>query len=385
MSVIKDVDKSHQRLIETLNRKHERKVKQMNEAHDENVAQIRQGQHMDVVNLQDQHDRHITDENDRKERILMQMKANLDEQKRLTDKELKNLGEYKNKEAMDIQAKNANDRMRISGEHEEHLTLMNDKYNQAVRRINTEGQERVDLMNEQQRDLYDDRANFHQKRLDALHKEKTTVFKKNTEDNLRTKNEMKKSFEKERMTTHKKHEADITKMSKDHEKLYSKKDLLQREDLKQQELFFEKRYADTYKRHNEHFEVLDGVHDKVVKKMQADLTKQVEFKNARSEDPFFQFVELKPTLEHTEDGVKIQVKGPDHSKQDLQLNLNDKEAIVNFNRRYIDNQKDDQGNVSRVSKIETLSTRLQTGVHLDPKSVKHSYKDGVMTYTIKKA
>ncbi len=115
------------------------------------------------------------------------------------------------------------------------------------------------------------------------------------------------------------------------------------------------------------------------------MAKEVEFKNNRAEDKFFEFVELKPIIEQTETGIKIKVKIPDHSKQDLQLNLNGKEAVVNFNRRYIDNKKDDFGNVSRISKIETLSSRLQTGIHLDPKSVKASYQDGVMTYEIKKA
>ncbi len=119
--------------------------------------------------------------------------------------------------------------------------------------------------------------------------------------------------------------------------------------------------------------------------MQSDLTTQIELKAQRSQDPFYQFVELKPTVEKTETGVRIMVQVPEHSKQDLQLNLNGKEAVVNFNRRYIDNQIDQTGNKSRISKIETLSTRLQTGIFLDSKSVKSSYENGVMTYDIKKA
>jgi len=383
--IARDLDKVHSRLIETLNRKHEREVKRMNEVHSQNTAEIRKGQSMDIVNLQENHERHIADENEKKERVLSQMKGNLDESKRLTDKELEELKEFRKKEVADIQGKLANDRERIGAEHNQNLTDMNNKFIEANRRVNNEGNERLRALRDQMTEQYADRSSFNQKKLDSQHSEFTTRFNKDSENYVRLTNDQKKTFEKERMNTHKKQDSKIIEMTQNHKKEVEKRDFLKREDLKQQELFFEKKYADSFKRHNEHFNVLDQTNDKAVKKLQAELTKEVEFKNTRAEDPFFQYVELKPTLEHTETGIRIQVKVPDHSKQDLQLNLNGKEAIINFNRRYIDTQKDDQGNSSRVSKIETLSTRLQTGVHLDPKSVKHSYQDGIMTYEIKKA
>lgn len=383
--IARDLDKVHSRLIDTLNRKHEREVKRMNEVHSQNTTEIRKGQSMDLVNLQENHERQINEENEKKERILNQMKGNLDESKRLTDKELDELKEFRKKEVADITGKLANDRERIASEHNTNLTDMNDKFIEANRRVNYEGNERLRGLRDQMTEQYADRSSFNQKKLDSQHSEFTTRFKKDSENYLKIENDQKKTFEKERMATHKRQDQTIIKMTENHNKEVEKRDTLKREDLKQQELFFEKKYADTFKRHGEHFNVLNETQDKAVKKLQADHTKQVEFKNTRMEDPFFQFVELKPTLELTETGVRIQVKVPDHSKQDLQLNLNGKEAVINFNRRYIDTQKDAQGNSSRISKIETLSTRLQTGVHLDPKSVKHSYQNGVMTYEIKKA
>lgn len=383
--IARDMDVVHQRLIETLNRKHEREVKRMNEVHDQNTTQIRKGQAVDLVNLQENHERQIGSENEKKERILAQMKGNLDESKRLTDKELKELAEHKEKETNDVQTKFAIDRERIAGEHNESVTTMNDRYNNAVRRINLEGQDRVTTMNEQQTALYGERQGYHQKRLDAMQIENTSRFKKESENYIQTKNKLEKTHEKERMDLHKKQEADVTKMVTLHEKHYKERDVAQRSDLKNQDLFFEKRYQDQYKRHNEHLKVLDDVHGTAVKDMKAELTKEVEFKTSRTQDPFFQYVEMKPTIEHTETGIRVHVKVPEHSKQDLQLNLNGKEIVLNFNRRYIDTQKDAQGNSSRISKIETLSSRLQTGVHLDPKSVKPSFKDGIMTYDIKKA
>ncbi len=383
--IARDLDKVHSKLIETLNRKHEREVKRMNEIHSENTSQIRKGQAMDLVNLQDQNERQVAEEQEKKERILSQMKGHLNDSKALTEKQLEELNASRLKETQDITTKLAMDRERLAGENNQNIEYMNDRYNQAVRKINLEGQERVNTMNDQQREQYAERSNFHQKKLDNQHIEYSTRIKKDGENYIKIKNDQVKSFEKERMDIHKKQDTSVTEMVKNHEKEVKKRDTLKREDLKNQDLFFEKKYADTYKRHNEHYKVLDETNDKAVKALKAEMTKEVEFKNSRSEDPFFQFVELKPTVEVTETGVRIKVKVPDHSKQDLQLNLNGKEAVVNFNRRYIDTQKDDQGNSSRVSKIETLSSRLNTGIHLDPKSVKGSYSNGVMTYDIKKA
>ncbi len=383
--ISRDLDKVHSRLIETLNRKHEREVKRMNEVHGQNTEQIRKGQSMDLVNLQENHERQIGQENEKKERVLSQMKGNLDESKRLTDKELDELKEFRKKEVADIQGKLANDRERIGAEHNANLTDMNEKFIEANRRVNNEGNERLTALRDQMTEQYADRSSFNQKKLDSQHSEFTTRFNKDNQNYVQMTNDQKKNFEKARLNTHKKQDSTIIQMANNHKKEVEKRDFLKREDLKQQELFFEKKYADSHKRHNEHFKILDQTSDKAVKDLKAEMTKEVEFKQTRAEDPFFKFVELKPTLEHTENGIRIQVKVPDHSKQDLQLNLNGKEAVINFNRRYIDTQKDDQGNSSRVSKIETLSTRLQTGVHLDPKSVKHSYQNGVMTYDIKKA
>ncbi len=383
--IVRDMDQVHQKLIETLNRKHEREVGRMHEIHSQNTSQIRKGQALDLVSIQDQNERQVAEENEKKERVLSQMKGNLDETKVLTDKELAEIKINKDKAVLTILERLGSDRERIAGEHNENLDHMNQRYNQAAKKINTDGQDRVTTLTQQQSEQYSNRKDFGQKKIDAQHIEHQARFKTDAEKYLKIKNDQDKVFKTERVSTHKRQETDMSKMTDNHLKEVEKRDTLKRDDLKSQDLFFEKKYADTYKRHNEHLKTLDQVHDKAVDGLKTELTKQVDFKNSRTEDPFFQYVELKPTLEVTEAGVRITVKVPDHSKQDLQLNLNGKEAVVNFNRRYIDNQKDDQGNSSRVSKIETLSTRLNTGVHLDPKSVKHNYSNGVMTYDIKKA
>ena len=79
------------------------------------------------------------------------------------------------------------------------------------------------------------------------------------------------------------------------------------------------------------------------------------------------------------------MKVPEHSKTDVQLTINGKEAIVSFNRRFADASKEADGTINKVNKVESFTTRLQTGHFLNAKSMKSSYEDGTMTYVIKKA
>jgi HSP20 family molecular chaperone IbpA len=83
--------------------------------------------------------------------------------------------------------------------------------------------------------------------------------------------------------------------------------------------------------------------------------------------------------------VEIAVEIPEHSKQDIQLTINGKDAIVSFNRRYSDANKVEDGTINKISKVETFTSRLPTQHFLDAKSVKGTYENGVMNYVIKKA
>lgn len=125
--------------------------------------------------------------------------------------------------------------------------------------------------------------------------------------------------------------------------------------------------------------------NKVVEDLKASLTKEITKTATRNSDPFYQFDSLRPKLSQYEDRVEVQVEIPEHSKEDVQLTIHGKEAIVNFNRRYNDASKTPEGTIHKINKVETFTSRVPTSHILDPKSVKSTYENGVMTYVIKKA
>jgi HSP20 family molecular chaperone IbpA len=174
-------------------------------------------------------------------------------------------------------------------------------------------------------------------------------------------------------------------MTKTHTDHIEKRDGEYRKGLKDQDLFFEKKYEAQLGRHAEDYKTLEEKNKKLVTDLKENLTKEITKTANRLDDPFYKFEKLKPTLKHFEDRVEISVEVPDHSKQDLQLTTNGKEAVLNFNRRYADASKDESGAINKINKVESFTTRLRTDYHLDAKSVKATYDDGVMTYVIKKA
>ncbi len=384
-SIGKDIQKAHQQSIDSINRKHNTETKRLEEAHEDARLQMKKNQEIALVDLQTENHRQLLAENEKKDKVLSQIKGNLDVTKKLTDKELEELAVAKKNELNEIQTRYSSNRERINEAHITQLEEMNNRFNQVTHKTNLEGKQRLETMIEQKKEELADRANYQDSRLDKQRDQFVQRFRTDGENFEKIKNQQDETFKKERLGTNQRQSTQMAIMTKTHVDEMEKRDNMKRQGIKDQDLFFEKRYAETIQRHDNHLKNLDGIHDKVLKKMQSDLTTQIELKAQRSQDPFYQFVELKPTVEKTDTGVRIMVQVPEHSKQDLQLNLNGKEAVVNFNRRYIDNQIDQTGNKSRISKIETLSTRLQTGIFLDPKSVKSSYENGVMTYDIKKA
>jgi HSP20 family molecular chaperone IbpA len=176
----------------------------------------------------------------------------------------------------------------------------------------------------------------------------------------------------------------MDKLIKTHNTHLETRDKTFRKGIKEQDLVFERKYGESLQVKNDDLKRLEDLNKTVLSKMKGDLKTKLEATVNRSDDPFYQFIELKPTLKEYEDRVEIKVEIPEHAKTDVQLTLHGKEAIINFNRRYDDTRKE-AGTSQSLHKVESFSTRLMTSHHLDQKSVKASYADGVMTYVVKRA
>lgn len=385
MSGLKELEKLNNRQLETLKRKNARETKSIEVAHENYKNDIKKGNADEVVEIKNAHLHQVNAEAERKEKVLAEMRTHLDQTKQMTDKELKTLKENLFKDKAALQQKNNDDRARINGEHELYLEELNHRFNQSSRNIASEGSKRVEDIKNLMHDQGREQSSFYQDKLNKQTEDFTTRFKNTESKNQRLKDDQDNNFKKERMATNVRQQYEMAKMTETHNDQIEVRDGTFRKGLKDQDLFFEKKYEGQLKRHNSEFKTLDDKNKKIVEGMKESLTKEITTYASKNQDPFFKFEALKPQMKQIEGGIEISVAVPEHSKEDMLLTINGKEAILNFNRRYNDANKTVDGTINKVNKVETFTSRLQTGLVLDPKSVKGSYDNGVMTYVIKKA
>jgi HSP20 family molecular chaperone IbpA len=336
-----------------------------------------------IINIQNENQKQIAAESDKKEKVLTEMRKSIEDTKLRTDKELNSLKTMTENSTKDIRQKHSIDRERMTGENQAFLSELNDNFNEKSRDIRHQGNHRITVMDDSEKQKLSDLKNFHTQKVDTQTLSFNKRYKTDEQKYREFKDIQDKTFEKQRLDTHLRQQKDITKLGKEQDFQLQQKDLKFRQGLKEQDKFLEQKWQNTMKEHTENFKNLDDLHKKVVSKVKTDMTQEVSQLVKRSDDKFYQFMELKPIVAQFPDRVEIKVEVPEHSKQDLQLTTNNKEVILVYNRRFQDTVKNPQGS-SKLNRIESFTSRLNVDAILDPRSVKSTYDGGAMTYVIKK-
>jgi hypothetical protein len=384
-SAIRETEKLNQRQVETARRRGEREVKAMEESHQNHKAELKNAHNTEIIEIQDVHHRQVNQQAEKKEKLLEELKTNLDRTTVLTEKQLKDLKNDANTDRAETQKKLSVDRERINAEHELYLEEINDRFNVQSRKVATDGKNRVQNVKDNMREEAIETEKFLQNKIQTQTEAQNIRFNQDATNYKNIKYQQDNQFKKERMGTNQRQQVQMSKMTQTHNDHLEQKDTEYRKGLKEQENFFEKKYTGQIAKNNADFKILEEKNKAVVEDLKSNLTKEITQTAVRNSDPFYKFEAMKPRLKQFEDRVEVEVNVPDHSKQDVMLTIHGKEAIVNFNRRYSDASKGADGTINKINKIETFTTRIPTGHILDAKSVKSSYESGVMSYVIKKA
>lgn len=383
-NVIRDVEKIQHRKLENAKRKNEQELKFLVDIHEKLRADIKKTQGNEIVDIKQAHQAKIEKEATKKEQLLAEMRNQLQQSKSMTDKELKALKDNSGKIRNDEQTKLRVGLEKHQKDHEFYLEDMNNRFNETSKDMTYKGEKLINTTKEMLNEKYTEVERENQEKVQTQTQKFVTKFNDDQKNYQRMKDSQDNQFKKERMGTNLRQQNDMKKMTENHTELLEKKDNNLRRGLKDQDLFFEKKYAGQLERHQIDFKTLEDKNKKVIEDLKTSLTKEITKTVGKSDDPFYKFEALKPTLRELPDGVEIRVTIPEHSKQDIQISINGKDAILGYNRRYSDANKLTDGTINKVSKVETFTTRLPTNFVLNAKTVTSSYEDGVMTYVIKK-
>jgi len=385
MSGIRELDKHNLTQLEASRRRLEQRIKSMQNVHEEYESDIKKVHHDQVVEIQRNNQFQISRENEKKEKVLEEMKSSLQQAQTMTDKEMYELKDFSQRQKSEMQKKYALDRERISDENEIFLQDLNEHFNVATDHVDQTGKLRLQSMNSKMQDQIRNLREFHENKIERDVQQFSDRARNNEISYLKVKNQQDQAFGKERKMAHMRQEAEIQKISDAHSSHLKNLDQGYREGLKDQEVFFEGKFKNQFEQQNASFKRIEEKNKVLLQDLKNALTKEISKMAERQDDSFYQFESIKPRLKELDDRIEIEVDVPEYSKQDIQLSINQKEAIVNFNRRYHDASRLEDGTINKVNKVESYSTRLQIQRLLDHKTIKSNYENGTMTFTVKYA
>lgn len=384
MSTVGELSKSQVRQIDATKRQQERELKFIRDTHETVKGELKKAQAQDVADLRREHQSEIGEAETRKVKILQETQENLQNTKNIVDKQIHELKGTLSDDKAKLENKHALDRERLISDNEIHLEDIHHRYRTLSNRVSKEGQDQLASRKHEQVSQYSANEAEFDGKIQQQKENFTSNFQRDHVAFEKAKNLQLRNNQRQRLEKHKIHTNEMEKLTRQHETDQKLRDEAFRRDIDKKEHFFEKKYTAQRDRHENNFQNLESANAKVVNKSKKDVAKKLEIYTERREDPFYEFTELSPTLKDLGEAIEVSVQVPPHAKSDLHLTFNQKDIILNFNRRYVDVRKEGELE-SRINKVETMTSQLNTGAHLDPKSLKSFYEDGVMTYTIKKA
>jgi hypothetical protein len=385
MSNIKDIEKTNQLRLETIRRRSDNDIARLQESHRKYKSELQDSHKEEIVDIKTSNHELINKENLRKENVLSDIKHHLKKTQDLTEKELRELNSKSLSKKSELNKKLSDDRKFVTEENKKYIDSIHEKTRTTAKEINKDGRNQLDHLQLAIDDEIKRKEGLHQEKLEKMTEEFNTRFVSKEKNNSSETQNQKKEFEKEIFDINQRHQKEITHLNESLNYQLSEMDKDFKAGSKDQDLSFEKRYSDKLVTQNSMFKKLEENNKKFIQELKKTLTNEIQLAENRSTDPFYKFDALKPELTHFDNHVEIKIKVPDYSKQDMQLTLNDKEAVLTYSRRYADASKDMAGTINKINKIESFTTRLQSEFHLDPKSVQSNYESGIMTYVIKRA
>lgn len=373
------------RKVEITKRAQNRELRTLEQKHREHVDQIEKVNQQELVEIRDQHSLNIAAENEKKERVLQEMQKHLDSTQKMTDKEIQTLKSHTEKSRGDYQNRLAEQRAVITNEHELNLEDTNYRYNRTLQELNNTMENRIQETKGSKLEQLAETERFNQNKIDTQRKNFQTTYNTESEKFDKLKKQQDSSFKKQRLDTYSRQNQELDKITTQGRQDYDKRTDDYQKGLKDQELLFEKRYAEGLKKNTEDYKKLEELNKKAVNDLKAAMHKEIKLTESRQGDPFYEFIELKPQLSKTPDGYEVRVTVPEYAKHDVIMTTNTKEIVLTMNRRYVDNRKDENGTSTKINKVESMVTRLPVSDVLNPKTAKSNYDSGVLTFTINKA
>jgi HSP20 family molecular chaperone IbpA len=375
----------HQNQLNQLKKKNEKEIEFVKKSHEIRVDESKRDHELELTNLNAKHEKEIFKEIDRKEKALNDMRKSLDHTQKMTEAEKERLISHSQARTQTILNEHQDRLATLTEKNEAQIQQINEKFNQKMSEIGENSQFKLKSEEEMsQHKLLDQKERF-SSQIDNQRENYQHTLKHERErfENLLEKT--KKSGQKQLTHTEQQNQKKLAKATENFVESEKKVVTTQQQAALDREHLFEKKYQNQLAKFNQDETNLKGLHEKFVLSEKEKVNARVELEREKARDDFYKFTELKPTIIEQTDGYEIRVKIPEYAKEEVMLSTNQKELVLTANRRHQDQRKDESGVERKISRVESLVSRIPVDSILNPRKMTKQWVEGELIFKVYKA
>lgn len=382
---IRELSNAQRSSMNSLQRKNKNELEQVKRIHAQNINEVKKAQDSDMHMLRESHQLDVSKEVLKKEETLLALRKSQEETQRLTETETKRQQAHAAQQREAVRQRKDDEIAKINIHQSETTEDLTSRHNEAIRDIHQANRDQLHNVDSNHRVTLHAESDQWRTRIEEQRNKFQGTYSTEGQKYDRLVTDQKKKNETQSLNVHREHEAKMSQMNTQQVKHEEKVKTVHQKSLNDKEAFFEKKYQSQLAQHAQSNKLLDDINKKVVDAKKDELTKRVEVEKNRSTDPFFSFTEMRPKLEEKPDSYVLRIEMPEYAKEEVTLTANGKELVLTSNRRYQDERKDEDGTLKKVSKVESMVSRIPVGQVLDPRKMEKNWVEGALVFTVKKA
>ena len=159
----------------------------------------------------------------------------------------------------------------------------------------------------------------------------------------------------------------------------------QKDMLTQRDNDFKIRYTNMVKEHNSILDNLSAKFDEDARRIKLTTSEDKKILDSRSDDSFYKVSTINPKLSEDQKTVTVHIPVAEYEKENINISTRGRSIKITLSRKYTDSLNADDGSLNKTTRSELFSKELATNDLLSSKDITQSYKDGILSFKIKKA
>lgn len=376
----------HQKKMKSLSAHHQNELEKVKLNNTKEVNDLRNSHQVQLNSIRNQHEQNLYKELNHNEEVLQKVKSNLENVKKLTEQEKRDLTTAHTKET---QARKKLHEARILKESELASLKVSDinhsgnaELQKVARKIENRKAElnhaqltETKIQNEQhKRSMSLDKNTYQTKKAFESDKFQRALFnqKKENEKILASNERIQQS---KLENTKNIYDTKLKKITEDG----NKKNQTTKE-------IYEQKIQATTQQNEEVLKNIVGKKEKLINNVRDSLTKEYKLGVKKSQDDFYAFGKLQVNIRNNQenDGYIIEVPVADHEAKHVELRAEKRELRLSMQRKY-EHQMNDEIGENKISKIESYHSKFPVDTIVDAKTITKDYQDGMLKFEIKYA